>query len=402
MQPGQLKQIKQNSLYSRPDGGPSAPLALQLAHGAGRWCAQLFSGLVAVVPLLATPALAQPPHRDHYVAVQSTAPSMPGEIAQLYVRERLPDVQLSEDGRGQVVLFVHGAGTPAEVAFDVPHAGYSWMLALARHGFATYAMDLTGYGRSTRPYVMNNRCNLSAVQQQELFGDACAPDFNQAATTMASDWDDIEAVVDYLRERHGVGTVHLVGWSQGGPRAAGYAQRAPDKVGRLVLLAPAYNRTAAATIDEAPLQGAAMTKQSRADFFANWQRQTACENQVAPAVAELIWQDMLASDPVGASWGEGVRRAPRTPTFGWTPTQVAATQAPVLTVIGLLDSQVAPERVRHFHDDLGSSSKVMLEMPCASHNAMWEKDAALLFEASREWLLQGSWQGRNSGSFVLE
>jgi pimeloyl-ACP methyl ester carboxylesterase len=121
---------------------------------------------------------------------------MPGEYVQLYVRERLADVSLSEDGKGQVVLFIHGAGTPAEVAFDVPHADYSWMGYLARHGFSTYAMDMTGYGRSTRPSVMNDRCNLSAPQQEELFGTACAPSFGYAATTMASDWDDIDAVVD--------------------------------------------------------------------------------------------------------------------------------------------------------------------------------------------------------------
>lgn len=340
--------------------------------------------------------------REHYVPVQSTAPSMPGEYAQLYVRERLADTALSSDGAGQVVLFVHGAGTPAEVAFDVPHADYSWMLHLARHGFSTYAMDMTGYGRSTRPTVMNDRCNFSAEQQQELFGDSCDPSFDSAATTMASDWHDIDAVVDFLRSRHGVARVHLVGWSQGGPRSAGYAHQHPDKVDKLVLLAPAYNRQAAATAAEAPIAGAAMTKQSRSDFFSNWQRQTSCDNQVDAAVAELIWQDMLASDPVGATWGDGVRRAPRTPTFGWTTREVAATQAPILTVIGLLDGQVQPERAREFHADLGSSNKVLLELPCASHNAMWEKDAALLFDATRDWLLNGSWRGNRSGSYTLE
>lgn len=341
-------------------------------------------------------------HQDHYVPVISTTPSMPGEYAQLYVRERLPDTLLSEDGKGQVVLFVHGAGTPAEVAFDVPQPDYSWMLYLARHGFSTYAMDMTGYGRSTRPSVMNDRCNLSEEQQQQLFGDTCASSFSSAATTMASDWDDINAVVDYLRDKHGVERVHLVGWSQGGPRSAGYTYQHPDKVDKLVLLAPAYNRQAAATAEQAPIAGAAMTKQSRTDFFEGWARQTSCENQVDPTVAEAIWQDMLASDPVGSTWGDGVRRAPRTPTFGWTPTEVAATKAPVLTVIGLLDAQVAPERAREFHADLGSEQKVLLEMPCASHNAMWEKDAQLLFEATRDWLLNGSWQGNSSGSYVLE
>lgn len=375
--------------------GHSARRMLQAARSSA-----LLLALVAAQPALTQTAASA--YREHYVALQSTAPSMPGQFAQLYLRERLADTTLSEDGKGQVVLFVHGAGTPAEVAFDVPQAQYSWMLYLARHGFSTYAVDMTGYGRSTRPTVMNDRCNLAAEQQQELFGDSCTPSFATAATTMASDWDDIDAAVEFLRSRHGVERVHLVAWSQGGPRAAGYAYKQPGKVDRLVLLAPAYNRQAAATAEQAPIAGAAMTKQSRADFFAGWQRQTRCEQQVDAQVAELIWQDMLASDPVGATWGDGVRRAPRTPTFGWTPTEVAATQAPVLTVIGLLDAQVLPERAHEFHDDLGASNKVLLELPCASHNAMWEKDAQLLFEASRQWLLDGTWQGNRSGSYTLE
>jgi len=357
---------------------------------------------LAALSLLAASGVLAQNHIDRYVPVVSIAPSMAGETALLYVRERLPGGPLlSNAGSGQVVLFVHGAGTPAAVAFDVPYPGYSWMQYLAQHGFAVHAMDLTGYGRSTRPHAMNDRCNLSAEQQQELFGDSCLPGFTQAATTMASDWHDIDAVVENLRARHGVDKVHLVAWSQGGPRAAGYASQHAGKVGNIVLLAPAYNRNLPATANAAAIAGTAMTKQSRADFDAGWARQTACENQFEPAVADAVWQDMLASDPVGATWGEGVRRAPRVPTFGWTPREVAATTLPVLTVIGQLDSQVDPARAREFHTDLGSTRKVLLEMPCASHNAMWEKDATQLFEATRQWLLDASWDGKSQGEYVL-
>ena len=62
-------------------------------------------------------------------------------------------------------LFVHGAGTPAEVAFDVPYQDYSWMAYLARAGFDVFAMDTTGYGRSTRPAPMNDPCNLAKDRQ---------------------------------------------------------------------------------------------------------------------------------------------------------------------------------------------------------------------------------------------
>ena len=64
----------------------------------------------------------------------------------------------------RVALFVHGAGTPAEVAFDVPYKDYSWMAYLAQAGFDVFSMDMTGYGRSTRPAAMNDPCNLSKEQ----------------------------------------------------------------------------------------------------------------------------------------------------------------------------------------------------------------------------------------------
>lgn len=340
---------------------------------------------------------------DHFVPVVSQVPSISGQQARLYVRERaLAATPASAELGGRVVLFIHGAGTPAEVGFDVPVAGYSWMAYLAERGFDTFAMDMTGYGPSTRPPVMNDRCNLSAEQQQQEFGDACTATHPDAATTMASDWHDIDAVVDYLRELRNVDRVHLVGWSQGGPRAAGYAALHPDKVGNIVLLAPAYNRNLPATAAEAGIPGVVMTKQSRADFIANWDRQVGCENQYDPAVADAIWADMLASDPVGATWGSGVRRAPRTPTFGWTPAVVAATRTPILMVAGTHDAQVSPERVREFYADLGAPQKVYIEMHCASHNAMWEKDAAKLFDATWQWLSTTSYEGQEAGMFDLE
>ena len=105
---------------------------------------------------------------DHFVRVKSTVPAIAGQQAQLYVRERVH----GRDGRARhrrladrVVLFVHGAGTPAEVAFDVPYRDYSWMAYLARAGFDVFSVDMTGYGRSTRPAPMNDPCNLAENQR---------------------------------------------------------------------------------------------------------------------------------------------------------------------------------------------------------------------------------------------
>src|SRR5256885_11022136 len=185
---------------------------------------------------------------DHYVAVNSTVPAIVGQPAQIYVRER---VLAGAALRGattsdRVLLFVHGAGTPAEVAFDVPYQDYSWMAHIARAGFDAFAMDTTGYGRSTRPAPMNDPCNLATDRQAPFVKAACAPSYPHQLTTIASDWDDIGAAVDHIRALRHVDKVALVAWSLGGPRAGGFAAQHPDKVSRLVRLRPAYNRGPAA------------------------------------------------------------------------------------------------------------------------------------------------------------
>src|SRR5262245_30112083 len=203
---------------------------------------------------------------DHFVPVKSIVPAITGQTAQIYVRERVQAGRAlrSSSFADRVVLFVHGAGTPAEVAFDVPYRDYSWMAYLARAGFDVFSMDTTGYGRSTRPAAMSDPCNLAKDRQAGFVASPCPPSYPHQLTTIASDWNDIGAAVDYVRALRKVDTVSLVAWSLGGPRAGGYAAQHPEKVRRLVLLAPAYNRTAAANPPSPlPPDGVPMNTQSR-------------------------------------------------------------------------------------------------------------------------------------------
>src|SRR5271169_4175178 len=187
-------------------------------------------------------------HLDHYVPVRSAVPAIAGQNTQIYVREVVEAATVLRGGPPQdrVALFIHGAGTPAEVSFDVPYQDYSWMAFLARAGFDVFAMDMTGYGRSTRPAVMNDPCNLSREQQTSfvpaLLEAPCTAAYAHNTTTIASDWNDLAAVVDHVRALRQVEQVSLIAWSLGGPRAGGYAAQHPEKVRALVLLAPAYNR----------------------------------------------------------------------------------------------------------------------------------------------------------------
>ncbi len=135
--------------------------------------------------------------------MKSIVPAIAGQQAQIYVRERVAE-GLKSPAADRVVLFVHGAGTPAEVAFDVPTGDYSWMAYLAKAGFDVFSMDTTGYGRSTRPAPMNDPCNLSEEQQKQfvpkLIPAPCKATYPGQLTTIASDWNDIDAVVEHIRK----------------------------------------------------------------------------------------------------------------------------------------------------------------------------------------------------------
>jgi pimeloyl-ACP methyl ester carboxylesterase len=280
------------------------------------------------------------------------------------------------------------------------------MAYLARAGFDVFAMDTTGYGRSTRPAPMNDPCNLARDQQTafvpSLIAAPCSPSYPHQLTTIASDWNDIATVVDHVRALRHVERLNLIAWSLGGPRAGGYAAQHPDKVRALVLLAPAYNRGGRADVPEKiPGDGPSFNTQSQEAFTANWDRQVGCPDQYDRAAHDAIWTAMLASDPVGATWGPGVRRAPQTSVWGWTTAQVAKMKMPTLMVSGAHDKQVPPERVRDLYADLGATEKVFIDLACSSHNAMWEKNHLLLFSASLDWLTKGTVQGSHTGTLKI-
>jgi len=423
--------------------------------------AALFAAVLACVLLAALPTSGDETPSiltiDHFVEVKSTAPAIAGQTAVLYLRERrqsgpIPTPAALAD---RVVLFVHGAGTPAEVSFDVPYRDFSWMAFLAKAGFDVFAVDMTGYGRSTRPAPMNDPCNAPAASQTQFVGNVlaapCPPSWTTALTGLASDWNDVGAAVDYVRNLRHVDKISLIGWSQGGPRSGGYAAQHQDKISKLVLLAPAYggggaarganpappdqsaaaggaNATpargrgapqgAAGRGDAAARGGAAapaggrgaggggvFSTQSHQELVDLWNRQAPCPGQYEKETLESVYSEMMASDPVGARWGTGVRRAPAGGGGGggatWTKEMVANTMIPTLAVSGVHDGQVNPQNVRAFYQDLGAKQKVFIDLACSSHNAMWEKNHLLLFQASLDWLTQTSVQGTSNGMIKL-
>jgi pimeloyl-ACP methyl ester carboxylesterase len=427
---------------------------------------------------------------DHYVPHVSTAvytldAGMPleptREHVKLFVREKVGrglrangegDARGSDDGANQkarlpAVLFVPAATQPAVPVFDLPFTditgkkpeSYNWMTYLAEAGFDVFTMELTGYGLSPRPY-MDDPCNTSALDQQKLLKNPCAelnyypnkfPYAYKYKFTIQSDWDEIDRVVDYIRELRGVDKVSLIGWSSGGPRIGGYAAQSQyaGKVEKLVLYSPSmYDRIGPSQpppglLDEKghlkrPEIGILMQLPTVANFRRNWDRQLAVSNaspdcgdlgqrnQMAPGIRDVIESGVLESDPVGSRWGTTpLWRAPAQNTFwGWNAEAVQKIRAPTLIIRGHNDDQAKFEPQRDLFEDLGGDQdpaavqdgesdqdtesgqkgfrKVFVRIACAGHQLMFEKQHMRLLDASREWLRHTSYDGHHRGSFFVD
>ena len=308
---------------------------------------------------------------DYLVPHISTVPANAGKRVSLFVREKVISRKI---GKAPVVLMIAGQTVSAVAAFDVPFENYSWMEYLAKAGFDVFTMDLTGYGLSPRP-MMDNACNAASADQQSLLvpktlAQPCPPAYPFRLTTSQSDWDEIDAVVDYLRQRRGVDKVHVIGWSLGGPRAGGYAARHPEKVDKLFLYAPIYDRLEPAGPPAVlPEAGVPIAIRTISGFYTTWNNQVKCTNQFNPGIRDVIRSTMLDFDPLGSIWGsEELWRAPFQNTrWGWNPQFARQVKAPTLVILGDLDATVPPVQGTNLFADLVSVPQtVFVHVACTA------------------------------------
>jgi len=348
---------------------------------------------------------------ERFVPHTSTVPANVGARVGIYLREKATAAAAArfasgESPAGRVVLFVHGGSVSSIPDYDLDYKDYSWMRYLAEAGFDTFAMDQSGYGRSPRP-MMDDPCNMSEADQALAtpHAEPCEPSYPYGSTTVQSDWDEIDTVVDYIRELRGVERVSLLGWSAGGRRTGGYAARHPEKVDKLFLYAPGYgpNGSSEAPAD-LPRPGVPMRLQTRETLTqGRWQENVVCENQVDPGIREVIWRTIMAFDSLGSVWGppEGVMRVRAgNPSWGWNKAYAAKVTAPTMIVVGEQDT---PQNRGVLHTDLtGTGSKVLITMACATHFAVWEASQyKFMHRVSLEWLSEGTYRGRSNGVYQV-
>jgi pimeloyl-ACP methyl ester carboxylesterase len=347
---------------------------------------------------------------DHQVAHVSTVPTNAGELVHLFLRERVR----SDAGDGkprEAVLMIHGRSVPVLAGMELRYADYDWALWLARSGgFDVFMLDFQGSGRSPRPR-MDDPCNVPIAQQTSLLipnplEATCPAAYPFTLNTTASDLDELDTVVEYIRNLRGVDKVHLVGWSQASFRIGPYAVRHPDKVASLFFFAPIFNT--AFTQTPRPSQPTPMTLTTRADVFTSNSTITGwstCEGQREPGIEDVIWSAIMENDELGRTWGpsEGVMRVRQAILSGWNAQLAAQLTVPTLIIRGEFDTGLGGRQdVSELYRLVKNDNKLRFTVQCAGHFMNWEKQRWILHQISKEWIKHGRVGGFDHGEFRVD
>jgi pimeloyl-ACP methyl ester carboxylesterase len=344
---------------------------------------------------------------NSFVTHESTVPANAGQPVALHLRERVLESvkRAAESGKKpHVVLFVHGGFSPAPVAYDLEYRDFSWMEYLARAGFDVFALTHTAYGYSPKPF-MDDPCNVDPKQQAILIPHVlkapCTPRYPFKLVSSQTEWDEVESAVRHIRALRGVEKVSMIGWSTGTPRIGGFAVKYPEMVDKIVYLAPAPFFESDAPPASFPEAGAPTILQTRERLEKErWHADVHCPDQIDdPKIGDVMWKELMAAEGAGANWiPGGVMRAPNRMNYGWRKT-VPQIKSPVLIMLGEFDNF---ERRHDAWKALTMKHKAFLKIACGSHYLQYERQRKVVHEASKEWLLHGTVNGKSEGYYAAD
>lgn len=119
------------------------------------------------------------------------------------------------------LLLVHGGGPGAIASFDLDMPQASLARDLAAQGIKVYIMDIRGWERSTYPNYDKHDSSIIVGNHEEAF-------------------DDIDAVIEFIRKKEQTDKVSLFGWATGGHWGGYYATRNSRKLSHFISLNSLY------------------------------------------------------------------------------------------------------------------------------------------------------------------
>lgn len=283
----------------------------------------------------------------------------------------------------RAVLLLHGA-TLASYVFDLPIPEYSLQERLAAAGWASYALDVRGYGRSSRPAPGDPGCPADRP-------------FSTAAECVA----DVADAMRFLRHDRQHTEVVLVGYSWGTILAGRFVNAYPDAVNRMILFAPIYGTPNARWKDY--FGGTSVRARSgfEADggyrwttaneLRARWDSEIPTEGKSAwraNAVLAAVLEAALASDTLSLTRSPPAFRSPTGcdldlfQAFSGHPTFDAETiDIPTLLLRGDSDTTSTQADSQRLLQRLKSLEKRSITITSGTHFACFEYCAPLLFDA---------------------
>lgn len=326
----------------------------------------------------ATAQASQPKVRPGDVVTEDFTIDAKDDGISLHIRNKHP-AEYYAGKPEQTVLFIHGATFPGTATFDLQLDGTSWMDWMAKRGYDVYALDIRGYGQSSRP---------------PAFGQPA--DANGPAVDGVTALRDVSKAVDFVVSRRNLDRLVLVGWSWGATLAGSYAAQTSSRVDKLVLYAPQWLSDAKPT-DSAPKLGAWREVPLTA-VRERWTRDVPNKERaelVPAAHLDAFINALKASDPEGAKHNPPVLRVPTGAVADWLASWGAGkpywrpdrVSAPTLVIQGEWDAENPPDQgLSVFAGLTGAPNRRYVLIGEGTHALLFEKNRQQLYRAVQGFL----------------
>ena len=258
-----------------------------------------------------------------------------------------------------VLFLVHGSSNSAVSSFDltVPGKGeYSMMNVFARWGWDVWTMDHEGYGRSSR---------------------------TESNSDIASGAADLAAAWKIVQRETGEARMHMLGESSGALRAAVFAARQPENVGRLILSAFTYTGKDSPTL---------IQRAKNLDYFRTHNRRPRGRDMIRsiftrddPGTSDMAVAEALADAEL--KFGEDIPTGTYLDMTANLPVvQPEQVKSPVLLIRGAHDGIATVEDLWEFYRRLPNDDKQFVSLSHAAHALIFGLNRAQFWHCCQAFL----------------